>query len=207
MFGFSSVMMGGKSRPEFISASQAVDPDANVVVNRPAGIVAGDFLVAFFHVQTSTDSPSLPSGWTPVFTDFTANPRLLVCTKIAATEPGTYTFALASGTSYKNVSILAYRGAASISVGAIARASAVATVDAPSITGTGGTLILASFAQTPTLAITSFPAGMTNRVPATSAMPRVGVYDGPSPSGSTGIKTVTWAGSATLSAILAEVRS
>jgi hypothetical protein len=84
--------------------------NANTIVV-PAGVADGDLLVAIFATSLSDVQHLAAAGWTQRTHVLVSNTGLAIYTKIASSEPGTYTFA--GGTDQAGINAcLAYRGVA-----------------------------------------------------------------------------------------------
>lgn len=159
----------------FRSATSVYSTSSPLVINKPAGTVEGDVLVAsrMYYGDDSTSSP--PSGWTLIDYASEATPRtdighrLLLYYKVAgASEPSTYSWPMGSD-GVQSVAIACYSGvdtAAPINAYSIQFNGTSASMSAASITTTVANTMLvfagcagnsASFSATP-------PSGYTERV-------------------------------------------
>jgi hypothetical protein len=151
----------------FRSASSAANTTATtLVIPAPAGVVAGDALLASVAAR---GAPVLtpPAGWTLVRLDLSGGTiRQAVYVKIAgASEPASYSFGLSSAQSAAG-GIVAYSGVDPTTPidahgGQINTSSVTST--APSITTTGVNRMLVGLFAKSTLTTHTPPAGMTER--------------------------------------------
>jgi len=110
--GLSVTCGSAAAAPTFRSMTQTVGTSNSVNVNRPAGVVAGDLLIAAHAVQDASVS-NAPSDWTAVrATENNSGFTLSLYYKVAtASEPATYPFSITAGTSRAHViATLAYSG-------------------------------------------------------------------------------------------------
>lgn len=180
--------------PSFISSSiNRVNASTSLSVTAPSNIQDNDLLVCFFYAAAQA-ATTLPSGFTSVYTDTTANPRINVGYKIASSESGNYTFTPASSANIA-AAILVYRNASYDVVGTIAR-SGTTTVSASSVTSTTSGILIAAFTTNNVAGvIITDPSGMTQQAKTTGTVvaPSLVVYDEViSVSGATGSRTITW---------------
>jgi hypothetical protein len=158
----------------FRAASSAVNTVATtLVLPQPAGVVAGDAMLAVVDAQ-GAPGVTAPVGWTLVRTDnsTSASPSVGQTTFVhiaGAAEPASYTFTLSAARGAAG-GIVAYAGVdganpIEASSGAVAAAS---SVTAPAVTTTGtGRMIVGLFGVAPDRTVTP-PAGMTERHEATA---------------------------------------
>src|SRR5206468_4070067 len=64
----SAVVTGGPAQPFFVAAAQAGFNGPNFALPKPAGIQAGDLLVAWLATDTTHTIASVPTGWTQLGT-------------------------------------------------------------------------------------------------------------------------------------------
>lgn len=116
---------GARTAPSFRSGAGVT---ASYTVAAPAGVAAGDLLIAcFIEYEDAAGTINLPSGWTAITGTLRAadSPGSLYCRaayKIAgASEPSSYTFSSTGAEDYPNAVIAAYTGAdTSDPIGAVA---------------------------------------------------------------------------------------
>jgi hypothetical protein len=151
----------------FRSASSGSNATATtLVIAKPAGVVAGDALLASVAVR---GNPVLtpPAGWTLVRLDLSGGTiRQAIYVRIAgASEPVSYTFTLSNAQSAAG-GIVAYSGVDPTTPidahGGQINASST-SLTAPSITTTGANRMLVAFYAIPNLTTYTAPAGMTER--------------------------------------------
>lgn len=197
---------GGGAAITFVGSSQLPNAGtgATITIPKPAGIVAGDLIIAFVHAQNASGAATIssrPAGFTNVFSRSDADGRnFFVEIKIAtSSEPADYSWTASSAVSVRNGAMVAYRSATGVDVISATATGPVssATINVAGITATqAGALIAVSFVQSTSRVVTTGPAGMTARSP---QPPAIGVYDLiPSPAGATGAKTFVWDGSTNL---------
>jgi len=192
-----------KEPPSFISSSiNRANSVTTLTVTAPSGIQDNDLLVCFVY-GSGVATVTLPTGFTNVYSETSANPRVNVGWKTAASESGNYVFT-ASGSANLSASILVYRSASYDVVGTITRPGS-STVSASSVTSTIPGILIAAFTSSsvsPT--VTSAPSGMTQRAITTgsASAPSLVVYDEViAVSGATGSRTLTWSAGTTTSGI------
>jgi len=138
------------------------------VVNKPAGVVEGDLLVAFMWIyDRQTFNASVPSGWIQFADSPGVYSGIRAWYKIAtASEPANYTFGLVSDSTYLAGAIAAFSGADPADP--FAADINVATADSTTrvlpgidVERAGSMLVFSgtSYTSTPT----SVPAGMTRQ--------------------------------------------
>jgi hypothetical protein len=157
----------------FVSGSANSGTGTSVIVNAPAGIVAGNLLVAVVYCGVSTTSPGFSSaGWGTQMSNPNANTAggWGVLTKLATTsEPSTYTI---NGPGKLSAAILQFSGAAAALDGSIATnfvASNQTACTAPSATpSVTGDIVLAVFGSFTGSSFTT-PSGMSAGPSATSS--------------------------------------
>ncbi|WP_143447674.1 hypothetical protein [Kineosporia sp. R_H_3] len=151
----------------FVSGSTAsVGPGTSLVVNKPAGTVQGQVMVATVSVR-GNPTITAPAGWTQaVVTTNSTTMRQAVFTKPAgASEPATYTFSLSQS---KNgvVQVDTYSGVSTTtpvrSVAGQLNASS-STISAPSVSATAGDQVLGLFSQARSSTVTP-NTGLTKRL-------------------------------------------
>lgn len=168
--------------PAFRSAATAAAGNAgSITVTKPAGVVAGDVLIAQVHIHR-LDAITPPSGWTLVRNDELASPgddtskNSVYWKRAGGAEPASYVFFFAD-TNNAQAAILAYSGIAAAgdpvnAHGGATEASVITdnTVLAPSLAGvTAGSMLVAFSSHTDSGHTWTPPPGMTERVDAESA--------------------------------------
>ncbi len=106
---FASGAMASITPIATTTADSAGEASSTVTVARPAGVVAGDVLVASLVLESNGESVNVPSGWTLVG-ETDVHFAMAVMYRIAgASEPANYTFTFSDDA--ENIgSITAYRG-------------------------------------------------------------------------------------------------
>jgi PKD repeat protein len=102
---------GGAISKVDATATQNTSATTGVQVSKPAGVTAGDFLIAQI---TADNNPTMatPTGWTQVAGPISAGTgaRVFVFSRVATgSEPASYTFTLSSAQKY-NAAMTAFRG-------------------------------------------------------------------------------------------------
>lgn len=117
--GSDAVSGGASTSPPTHVGSQGVGSsvaNGSVTVNVPAGTLAGDVMIVNMQLQSSSDVPTTPSGWTPLYDVSSGSPssfrRMAGFWKIAsASEPSSYTFTVSNGSHNLTAAITVYRNA------------------------------------------------------------------------------------------------
>lgn len=151
--------------PEFIGVETNPSSSTSMTVNVPSGVQDGDLLV-YVYANRNAGETATPSGtWDSQISDTTDQPSIIVKTRIASSEPASYTIT-ASNANYNSCAILAYRHADTVNtVGTLNRiTTATSTATATSITPTRAGALLAIFAAKSTLFDGATPSGMAVRV-------------------------------------------
>lgn len=195
-------MGGGAALPVFVAASSAEMTSSNALtVDRPAGVVTGTFMIAFWFGAITGTAPTL-SGWTLVYDGVSGgNTGVAIFTKIAGgSETASYSFS-GGPTNARNAHILAYEGGAGlVDVAGTKNEANSTTATAASIAATQKGILISAFAiKGFGRTVSAAPSGMTQRSAPVGGAPAIStaVYDlSPSPAGATGAKTLTWSGSA-----------
>ena len=118
-----------KPTPEFIASAQRqnASTSANLTIDKPAGTLEGDLMVAF--LAAGGGDWGHPSGWTEVGD----TNGYAVSYKVAgASEPSSYTFSLSSSLFRLSGAIVTYRDAAYDAIGSFATPDDVLVVTGPS---------------------------------------------------------------------------
>lgn len=125
------------------SATATASASTSLAINKPAGVVSGDFLVAF---MASNNFSNLTwtgdTGWTERVDQNTSLPRLRVATLTAGgSEPSSYTFT-ASASSVLTGMIIAIRGAQYDTIGAsVSIRAGTGSLSISGVTSAGGILL------------------------------------------------------------------
>lgn len=133
----------------------------NTIISKPAGTIDGDFMILF--VTSALAISAAPAGWTQnlntVWT--THGYSTYIFTKIASSEPSSYTM---GGALYEvTASMLTIRGPVAIDILGSA-AYGVGTLTYNSINTSGPDRTLITYACDRTVGIPPLPAGQTSRV-------------------------------------------
>jgi hypothetical protein len=204
--GAAAMMQGiGATGPVLVGTSTGSSSAATMVVNKPAGVVAGNLLVAAV-ASSDSNSWSIPSGWTKA-AELVGVPlydhSVTIFTKVAGgAEPASYTFD--AGASLKQSGIItAWSGLSYDSVGSSDVEHRGDDIIAPSITLGHDGLLLAVYSTdingetftTPTgmLPLIDFHAGTT---------PSLTIFSQQLAAGATGSRTSTPSGGGASSGIL-----
>lgn len=170
-------------------------------IAKPAGVMAGDVLVAMLIHSDQSNTPTPPSGWTTLHSAGD-NHRSLLAYRVATGSEGTsYTFAV-DGTDLTAGTILAYSGANSASPILASAVSAPTTgsttLTAPSLNATeAGLRLITGFLVDDYSGVLSTPATITQRTTVTATASgtqplHLGVFDrAPVEIGATGTTTAT----------------
>ena len=177
----------------------------SLAVNVPAGIVAGDVMLAQVSVRGGTGTTiSAPSGWTQIVVDNSGTAlQQGLYYKVAGTEPLSYSWGFSSS-QRAAAGIIAYRGVdslAPINAFSTSNASSGTSVTAQAFTTTVSNAQIVGFYTTGTVSSFTPPAGMTEQYDVTGAAGPNGVAieaaDAVQPTaGSSGNQTATAANSA-----------
>lgn len=182
------VIMGGMAGNAFVIVGTSVDATGgggDPVVTKPAGVVAGDLLIAVMAATFGTFwTPE--AGWTELV-DQGSRPSLAAARKTAGgAEPADYDFGNASSTGRELAAIIAIRGGAFDVVGAIGTGDPIV---APTITLTRSGLLLAAFASDSECEFTT-PSGMVPLFAHTKDHgPSIAVFSQELGAGATGTRT------------------
>lgn len=193
----------GGSAPAFVSVAASAAAGSSLVLNAPAGALAGDavLMLAYGAVDATQSivTSSLPSGWRLLSKIVTAaGCAAYLCLRVAtSSEPSTHTFVVnIAGGNVCGICI-AYRN---VSIGALSRAGAVDS-PSPSVSHVSPSLDLArpadiyvGIAWANSASITSTaPASTTERANANVGSKHVELFDvRPLSSGPSGTKTSTF---------------
>jgi len=157
----------------FRSAASAQNPTATTLtIGRPAGVVAGDVMVAGIGIR-GAPAVATPAGWTLIRTDAagTYTTQALYYRVATAAEPASYTWSFSQSVPAAG-GISAYQGVSTANPvnasGGTGTNSTTVSILAPSITTTvPGAEVVGFFSIGGTNSITA-PAGMTERAEASS---------------------------------------
>ena len=134
------------------------------VMNKPSGVVDGDFLLMFIVQNNPLAFSAIPSGWT-LIQDSRADhggANAITYYKIASSEPASYTWDYGSGFSERtSACLIALTGGTYDEIGQTEDGSGSTTCVAPSVTvDSAGSVIIAANGQKDT-DYTSTPSGYT----------------------------------------------
>lgn len=185
------------------STSAEAYSTTTLTINKPAGVVSGDILVAFMSNSGTARTWTGDTGWTEAI-DQGASPSLRTAYKVLdGSEGSSFTFT-ASGSTNSVGCILAYRGLAWDTIGAsVSTRSGDGALAITGITAAGGILIAAvasaEFVVVPTI---STPTGMTLLATKTHSVSNnmISVFDQSVSPGSTGTRSSTIGGGTTYTA-------
>jgi len=180
-----------------------------LTVNRPAGTLVGDVMIAAIAVRPSTATITAPAGWTLIRrTNQAATNSLAQATYwrlVGAGEPASYTWTLSNthtGAAGGIIALYGVNGAAPVDVENGQVTASGLTVAAPTVTTTRQyDMVVTSHALTSSTTFTP-PGGMTEAVDiASEAGGALGItlemnYVGQAAAGASGAKTATAAGDA-----------
>ena len=193
------IMMMGKTTSPTITFVNSTT-SFNNAISKPAGIVAGDFIV----IAGSEIAPStwlVPSGFTNLTgTSTYAN----MCYKFATgSEGGTFSYSGAAGGTALVCAV--FRGATAVDVIGAGTAATGTTIDAPSVTTTvPNAMLIAGFSANTGVSISTAP-GMTKIQSISSASCTIQYEIVPS-AGATGVRTITAGASSELTAAMFAIR-
>ena len=182
-------------------ASATPTSGTTVVVSKPAGTIDGDVLVAMVSIRASSPSITPPSGWTLVGSVAGTSSGTVtgVWTRVASSEPASYTWTSSNTITDAVGLILRYTPAAPTtapgSVDATAQGSLVSPAVAPSVSATGNNDRLICLFSTGST-VGSTPSGMTQRAAIDNGLSGAWAYDELLTAiGATGTRTWTGSGS------------
>lgn len=168
----------------------------NVVVNKPAGVVDGDFMLVYLRQDgTVSGWNSVPSGWTELsgspFIDGNNRHRFAIFWKIASSEPSSWTWQSTSSVTWDHFCI-AYSGTTATPVEASLNGAGNLTnpATAPSITSGGAGRKLVCIWSCWEAKPHTNPAGMTQRFTETTPN-SVAISDQSVEAGATGVRDDT----------------
>jgi hypothetical protein len=177
-----SIFAAAPSGVTFLDATAANTIGTNFIVNRPAGVQNGDFLVFFIyfsnHIRTIA---ATPAGSVAYINDDTGSlDRIAVYTKVAgASEPATYTFSNEGVSDRGAVVCVALRGATTVdSSSLIARSSGTGDFATNNVTSTttGYHLFCGCIDSSGAVSVTTAPSGMTELEASPAAFNSLWVY-------------------------------
>lgn len=152
--------------PVLRSSASATGLVNTLAVPRPAGVVAGDVLVALVIHHDATNPPQPPAGWS-VLHRGSAGEELLAVRVATASEPASYAFSGLDNSDATAASILAYSGAdpvAPVMASAATTSGSSTTVIAPSVTASGvRARLVTGLMVDDYLGTITTPAGTTSR--------------------------------------------
>jgi hypothetical protein len=190
------MLLGGKSvaAPVFVASTQirVSTVTSGATVTCPAGVIAGDFLVAIA-IRPASGGAWAASGWTKA-TEVSASHNVAILRRVAGpSEPSAYTFTNSTGTT-ATILILAYRGVSSVTADNLAAATFAAADPqvAASMTIVSNRILLAVLElNNATVTLISGPSGMTSRAEQfTDGTPRAAVFDAVNAgNGASGVKS------------------
>jgi hypothetical protein len=194
--------------PSFVGITYTGDSSNNpVTIGVPAGIQAGDFMVAFlwFTGGTATGS-TLPSGWTLGLNDFSGTVRLSVYYKTAGGSETSFSWTR-NGTGLMAGHVEVWRNVAGFNIGTKMTPASTTTAVAPSLTASLLGILLASFFRGGAAgSVATPPAGMTQRDFQSAFGTTIAHYElSPSPAGATGTKTLVWNAGNQTAAVMVQI--
>ena len=181
-------------------SSQAVSTATvnTVTIPTPAGVVAGDVLIAQFTADDAPSVTTVPAGWATVVDPMAmgTSARLFVYYKVAGTsEPTSYAWGLSTAVKW-NAAMTGFHGVDTANpfdtaAGTRVNATSATTLTVPGVTtGTAGALLVGGVgANNATLAVTE-PTGWTELVDGRGAQVTELAYQARPTAGATG--DVTW---------------
>lgn len=149
--------------PEFVASASAQSTSSSTtqVVNKPAGTVEGDLMIAIM-ARDGVANWTGDTDWTEV-ADQNTSPSLRVAYKVAgASEPSSYTFTMGSISDRKAACILTYRYAAYDTIGSFTTANSPLIL--PSINPSESQSILIAAGARAAASTLGTPTSMTARV-------------------------------------------
>ena len=158
--GMVSAVGGIQSRLAFVGYTDGLAVDSVVTINKPAGVVSGDLLVAVM-VGTQADFTwTGDTGWTEVY-DQGVKPNLRVAYKaVTGSEGASFTFT-ASVSAELVGQILAFRAASYDQIGSVATRTGNGDLAMTGITAVDGLIIAAAGTAEDITTTYSVPSGMT----------------------------------------------
>lgn len=179
---------------KFVSSASASVFSGTLTVDKPAGVLGGDHMIAMVWAGSSMTSLSL-TGWSSVGSLFTGNARYAIFRRIADGSEGS-SFSFTGTTGVRNGIIVAYRGGAGlVDVLGAATIASGDTSTAASLTAAQKGILVSSFALISSgFSVTTPPSGMVQRG-FENSFQSAAIYElAPSPAGATGAKTLVWPG-------------
>lgn len=182
---------GTAAVPTFVEASIGSRGGSSSVVPALASVQNGDLIIGIVMNGTSGRTFTAPAGFSSVTSYNAVGPSAAIFTKTASSESGTYTFT-ASGAGGTQANILVYSPASVHLAGSWNNANS-ATQTALSISPSVGGVLIAAFAFKTNTTVTTPPSGMTQRAFFNTTASSNAQYElSPSPSGTTGNKSIVW---------------
>ena len=194
------------SLPTFVDYTDANGTGGSAyALNVPAGVQDNDHLIIIQSSNNSTADLTV-SGWTSQLQFRLTNPTISILTRVASSEPASYTLTGAGG---RVALMLAWRGGANtVDVVGAGVNSVTNTRTASSVTTTVAAVLLGMWARdSATDTITSPPATMTQRGVTTANPNKLYAYSEVlTAAGVTGDRSATWNDSGSTSAVLMAIR-
>lgn len=165
MFAARKMMMGGKRKPEIVSATSAgtTSNASSFNTTLPADAEVGDLIVVVVAMSSGGNYTATgPAGWTKVL-DTGANPSTAIFWKIAVSGDAgsTVTFTFSNTANGFARSTLLFRNAKFDTIGSVGTSSGTATVTAPAIAAAKG-ILFALFRNQNAGRTFATPAGMAS---------------------------------------------
>jgi len=188
---------GSVAPPQFIAAASTQNGTngTTLVINKPAGTINGDLMIAFMAGNSATTWTG-DTGWTEIADQGSNSPSTRIAYKVAGSSEGaSYTFTNANSGGLSG-SILTYRGAAYDTIGAFALTADPLVPTGPAASANNSKLIgIAAMASAN--ANYTAPGSMTNRVTDNDGTsPSYAIFDETVGSGATGTRSFTKGGTA-----------
>lgn len=187
-------------RPLFIAAeNNAVTSTTSITINKPAGATVGDLMIAI--IWTVGSGREGLAGWVLEGTNAAGNAGWGLWTRtVDGSEGASFNFAMSGTSTWRNGSILLYRGGVGAVdiIGTETETSSTTVATAASLTAAhAGTLLAAYWSDGNGRTESAAPSGMVQRSLSSGGSARTtAVYDqtAASPTGATSSKTLTWSG-------------
>jgi len=175
-----------RSSAKALSASTS-----SLSVNKPAGTIDGDILIAF--AASGANAAIASTGWTKHTENVSVAGSFAIFSKTAASEGASWNFTCS--TERMGVHVLCIKGATAVDVfGAIPGTDSGATGVAASVTPASAGILLGGFFSTASSATTDGPSNMTVVDTLSQTYQQINVYSEIVSSGATGTRSATWAG-------------
>lgn len=101
--------VGGGAGPTFIGAANVGPSSGTAICSKPTGTLDGHVMTMALHVDRTTSTVTLPSGWTLIDSVTFASQWLNTYYKVASGEGASYTIT-SSPSAFLNVAIVTYAG-------------------------------------------------------------------------------------------------